>query len=228
MNKFLIASIFCIGSLSFSTGSSASDFDNRVDRVYVDVSGGMNMLEDTDFNFATGVDVENEYDNGVYVAGELGYNFGKFLFVDNVKIGAEVSYTENDIDVHNIPALGGAQAASTGDISATTVLANMYHEFDTQTKFVPYYGLGAGFSKIDAEGYGVQAAPNALEDDDTSFVYQLTAGVDYMLSDNVDLGLRYRYLASTGAEWKGLGANAVEQDLDYETQIVSVKLGYRF
>ena len=228
MKKLLLATlpVMCFASPAYA--QSAVDFDDRKNRPYVSFGAGFNELGDTDFNFATGVDVENEYDTGYSISGELGYNFGELLFVDNVKLGLELGYTENDIDVHNIAALGGAQPSSTGDLSAFTILANMYHEYDTGTRFVPYYGLGLGVAIIDAKDYGVAAAPQALDDEEAAFLYQGTVGVNYMLTSDIDVGARYRYAATAGGEWTGAGAGAQSQDLDYENHIFAATLNYRF
>lgn len=230
MKKGILLASACFMALALSTTAANADemvaFEHRIHTPYFSLNGGVNDLDDTEFNFATGVDVDNEYDSGEVINAELGYNYGPFYFVDNVRLGVEVGYSENDIDSHSI---GGAdQASSTGDLSALSVLANMYHEFDTQTRFVPYYGLGVGFASIDAENYGVATAPDALEDDDTAFLYQVNVGLDYMLTKQFDMGLRYRYAATDGAEWTGSGAGAEARDLDFQSSNYLVNVTYRF
>ncbi|MEM6603469.1 MAG: outer membrane beta-barrel protein, partial [Pseudomonadota bacterium] len=153
----VLAAVLCAGSSAYAD----SGFLNRVNKPYISLNAGMNMVDNTDFNFSTTTNVENEYDDGYVITGEAGYNFGKFAFIDNVKLGFEIGYLQNEIDVHNIG--GAAQAGSTGDLNTLTFLANMYHEFDTGTRFVPYYGVGVGIAMVEADGFGVSAAPTALD-----------------------------------------------------------------
>ena len=220
--------LWLIVAIIASSPALAQTFSERVGKPYISVDIGVNEVDDTSFNFTTGVDVKNEYDRGYVVTAEAGYNFGQFLFIDNVKLGAELGYSENDIDVHKISALGGKQSDSTGELSATTLLANMYHEYDTNTRFVPYYGLGVGFAKVDAQGFGVPAAPKALDDDDVAFMYQLNVGVNYLLTSNIDIGARYRYSATEGLELTGAGADAQDKDFDFESHNFTINVSYRF
>lgn len=217
-------------SLAVTTSAPAlaqmPQFEDRIDRVYTSIYAGINSVDDTSFNFTTGTDVGNEYDNGYTISGELGYNFGQFSFIDNVKLGVELGYTSADIDSHSIG--GVEQAGPTGRLKGTSLLANMYHEFDTNTAFVPYYGVGIGAFMADAGDYGIEAAPNALDDDGTAFMYQVTAGVKYMLTSNIDLGARYRYAATEGLELTGSGAGAMERDFDFESHNFTVGLTYSF
>lgn len=203
-------------------------FSDRIGSSYASLNAGANTLDDTSFNFATGVDVENDYDSGFVVSGEIGHNLGKVAFIDNVKLGAELGYSDNEIDVHTIPALGGEQPGSVGDLTATTLLLNMYHEFDTSSRIVPYYGVGVGAAIVDAEEFGVAGVPNALDDDDTSFLYQGTVGANYMLTSNMDIGARYRYSATEGLELTGSGTGAQTTDFDYESHNFTVNLSYNF
>lgn len=228
MKKNILRSFLLSLAITASVPALAQqvNFEDRIDKPYVSLNLGLNTVDDTIFNFATGVDVGNKYDNGFVINGELGYNFGQYSFIDNVKLGVELGYSINDIDSHTIG--GAAQAGPTGDLRGTSILANMYHEFNTNSAFVPYYGLGIGAIMVDADEFGIGAVPNALTDDGTAFLYQVTAGVNYMLTSDIDIGVRYRYLATEGLELAGNGAGAMDKDFELESHNFTVGLTYRF
>ena len=217
---------FALTTAMLCTAASA-DFGDRVGTQYVNLAAGASMLNDTDFEAGTAIaplTVDNEYDTGYVISAETGYNFGPLYFIDNVKLGLEVAYSENDIDVHS--AGGTDLTGSTGDLDAFTFMANMSHEYDTGTKFVPYYGLGVGVAAIDANNFGVDALPNALDDGDESFVYQGNVGVNYMVSPALDMGVNYRYAATAGLELTGAGGTT--SDFDYESNNLTFNLNYRY
>lgn len=225
-NRFLFMMFGVV--LTGNTALAGEMFQSRAYTPYVTGGIGVGIVQQTDFNFATGVDVGNDYENGFLAYGEVGFNFGKVGFIDNLKIGFELSRSKNDIDVHTIPALGGEQPNSTGDIVVTTTMANMYHEFDMDTRIVPYYGVGLGITLLDTSNYGVQAAPRALNDFTAAPSYSLMAGLNYISTKNLDFGIRYRYLATLGAEWTGSGPGADRRDLEYQNHSLSANLTYNF
>lgn len=213
---------FALTTAMLCTAASA-DFNDRIGTQYVNLAVGANMLDDTDFNSTAGT-VETEYDTGYVLSAETGYNFGQLYFIDNVKLGLEVAYSQNDVDVHSV---GGADlAGSTGDLDTFTFMANMSHEYDTGTKFVPYYGLGIGIAAIDANDFGVEGLPGVLDDGDESFAYQANAGVNYMVSPALDMGVNYRYSATSGMELTG--DSGASSDFDIDSNNFTFNLNYRY
>lgn len=200
-------------------------FEDRTKRAYGSINAGVTSLDDTNFNAAPGVNVETDYDEGYVVTGEVGYNVGKFFFIDNVKLGIELGYGENEVDGHSANGVG--LAGSDGDLEVGTLMANMYHEYNTGTRFVPYYGLGVGLARIDADNFRTSGG-TALDDDETAFAYQGNVGVNYMLTSSSDIGARYRYTATEGAELRGEGLGASSEDFDYENHAFTVNYTHNF
>lgn len=62
------------------------------------------------------------------------------------------------------------------------VLANGYYDFNTDSAWTPYVGIGIGYAKVD---FG--------PDDDSGLVYQGSVGVSYDFNENTSLDIRYRY-----------------------------------
>jgi outer membrane autotransporter protein len=196
--------------------------------LYLGLGAGANFLDDTDFGIAGPATVDNEYDTGFALSGQLGYDTGRVWQYGSLRGELELSYRENEIDQHSVTALGGAQPGSTGEASTTALMANVFHDFETGSPIVPYVGGGLGYAWSDLEGYGIQAVPNVLDDDDSGFAWQLGAGVGYELTSSATISLDYRYF-STSADVEtsaATGSVGDEVDLDSHTVMVGVRYGF--
>lgn len=225
----------CVGAMGVvqaaaAQGYRSSDYSDsfreRFNTTYISVNAGINDTDENDFNFSASTPVETDYDTGWAISGEVGYNVGPYAFIDNVKLGVEAAYLQNDVDTHI--AGGNTLTNAEGELGVTSLMANMYHEYDTGNAIVPYYGLGIGLANVDADNYRTTQTGTALNDDDTAFMYQGTAGVNFILSDATDIGARYRYAATAGAELTGDGPGASAEDFDYQSHLFTVNLTYNF
>ncbi len=103
------------------------------------------------------------------------------------------------------------------DLLAHSVFINGYYDFQSGTRFTPYFGIGVGVASTSLDYYGRFTRnhdPDAIstfEDpllkarlagtttigrhklNDLLTAYQAMAGVDYALSDPVSFGLRFRW-----------------------------------
>ena len=194
---------------------------------YLGLGGGLNLLNDSDFNVLSGVNVDNEYDPGYVLSGAGGYDFGSVWSYGGVRVEGEVSYRKNDVDVHSVAALGGDQAGSTGDASALGVMANVYHDFLPGNRLRPYIGGGIGFALVDFSDYGIAAIPNVLDDDDTAFAWQAMAGVSYDITKQVSLGAEYRFFSAEADITTSTATSSVKNDVNYDSHSIMLKLNYR-
>ncbi|MBL8594250.1 MAG: porin family protein [Devosia sp.] len=84
-----------------------------------------------------------------------------------------------------------------GTVTTVGLLGNLWVDFDTGSGFTPYIGGGLGVGYVHAESPG--AGPVApLDADGVGLAYQLGAGVQVDVADNIALDLGYR--------WKGVSA----------------------
>ena len=196
--------------------------------LYARLFGGINFLNDTDFNVLGAVNVDNEYDEGFVVGGALGYDYGKIWSFGGVRTEVELSYRENDIDVHSVSALGGDQPSSTGDVSSTALMANAYNDFHNQTAFTPYLGGGIGYAWSDMSDFGIAAIPNVLDDDDSGFAWQLGAGVNYAINKMLSLSVDYRYLNTDIDVTSSAAAGSTGSEVDSDNHTVSFGIRYRY
>ena len=172
---------------------------------YIGVEGGAMIVEDISLdigalNDAGSVDHEYGYD----VDGIIGYDFGSF------RMEAEVGYREARVESYtsstttgrggtlgNAP--GGTFGAS-GKTSALSFMLNGLLDFGDDDAINGFVGGGVGVARVKHSDYRITTAGNFLNDSDTGFAYQAIAGVRAPLSDNVDVGLKYRFFNVDGVD----------------------------
>ncbi|MGH8335485.1 MAG: OmpA family protein, partial [Gammaproteobacteria bacterium] len=89
----------------------------------------------------------------------------------------------------------GLAAAGTydvaGDANALAFMVNGLLDFGDDDGLQGFVGGGVGVARVDMNVIG--AAPAYLDDSDTGFAWQALAGIRAPLSDNWDVGLKYRF-----------------------------------
>ena len=190
--------------------------------IYIEARGGAVFLMDSDLD-ATGLpDTEVSFDTGWMAEGAVGYAH-ESGFRGEIAVG----YRENDLDEIkvSVAGVGSASASAGGDITATTVMANVYYDayFDRQMRWALYFGGGVGVAYLDLEGFSIGGVPIG-DADDTVFAYQGSTGISFAASPNVVLSLGYQYLTTADPSFGGAGPAGV--DAEYETH--NVVVGARF
>ncbi len=130
------------------------------------------------------------YDVGVSVHGSFGWNFNQYI-----GLGLESGYVWGSIN--NIPGYN----ANGSTLANVPFLANLTLSCPIpRTNIVPYVGGGAGgaVSMFDAHGFSDESQTQTAygTESDTVFAYEAFAGVRFMVSQNVSLGLGYKYFAT--------------------------------
>ena len=198
------------------------------DGFYASLSSGLNFLDDSDFDIAGGVEVENQYDTGFAISGAIGYATAPVWDFGSLRLEGEISYRQNDIDVHSVAALGGDQPGSTGEATSLAFMANVYHDFLPGSDFRPYIGAGLGLASIEFSDYGIAAVPDVLDDDDTAFAYQLIAGASYSFTLQLAATIDYRFFSAEPELETSAATGSVSNDVDYNSQTSMVGLRYTF
>lgn len=217
-----------LGTLCLAGLAAGAAQAQQQDGLYLGLGVGVNYLDDSDFDIGGPVTVDNEYDSGTIFLGALGYHFGPVLPVGDLRGEIELSFRDNDIDVHSVGALGGNQPGSTGEASTEALMANLLVDFDTGTAFTPYVGGGLGYAWSDLEDYGIEAVPEVLDDDDSDFAWQLIGGVGFALSEQATVTLDYRYFSTSADVTTSTGTGSVSNDVDLDSDTLTLGLRYRF
>jgi len=154
--------------------------------------------------------VENQQDE-FYVSGNLGINFDTGTDWDDVSIddGWQAGIAVGNRVQEHIRVEGEFQYLdSDNKLKVNSLMANVYYDFHNWAGWTPYVTTGIGIGWFDYTDSHVAG-------DDHSFVWKLGAGVDYDLTDNMQLGLRYTYMDAT-------------DDIDWDSNLVSAVVTYNF
>jgi outer membrane protein W len=208
------AGALLLWSTSLGTGRvSAASWLDWEGPTYLNIEAGASILQDTKFKDLTGATpgkATASFDPGVRFDVALGYRFTE-------RWSAEI---ESGVNWNNLDTLGGVEADLA--LYQIPVFLNGKYEFKTSSKFVPYLGLGLGplIHKLDQD-VGIQTESAVA----VTFGAQAMAGVRYQLDERTSLGLGYKFMASTEAEFKD---NLQTKAEPFFTHSLFLQLNWRF
>ena len=217
-------------SLALASTALASPALARDNQWYVGVDGGAMIVEDLALdigalNDAATVDINKGYD----VGGVVGYDFGGF------RLESEVSYRKADVagvgsrspQITSGPSTTLRSAGTyflDGDANALSFMVNGLLDFGDDDGIQGFIGGGVGVARVDVQA--VLAAPAFLDDSDTGFAWQALAGVRAPLSDNWDVGVKYRFFNADKVSLVDRLGRAV--DTRFRSHSVMASLVYNF
>jgi len=189
-----LAIVMALASTAIATPALARD-----GAWYIGVEGGAMIVEDLQLDIGAlnnAAQVDTDY--GFDVDGIIGYDFGP------VRLEAEVAYKQADVENFRssvITPIGtgtGSVAAGSfntagGRVSALSFMVNALLDFGDDDGISGFIGGGAGVARTKLSRFALNTSGNFLNDSDTGFAYQGIAGVRAALTDNVDVGLKYRF-----------------------------------
>lgn len=181
-------------------------------KVYVDIAGGVNFLEDSDIS-GSGLSTSADFDPGFAFKAAVGNALDS-----GFRFEIEAAYRENDAD-----SVGGTSAG--GDVSAWSIMGNAIYDIKTGGRLTPYVGFGAGFAGIDWNDV-TPVGGGTVDDNTTVFAYQGIAGAAYRINDNLQLTLDYRYFATEDQVLTT--STSINFDADYRSHTILVGLRWTF
>jgi opacity protein-like surface antigen len=176
----------------------------NVNNWYFSIHGGVKFGEDWDDTIDDeDTDIEFDTDRGWRFGGALGYSFSSIFSIEG-----ELSYLHQDFDGADCD---GCQLGSYdlgGDVAIWTGMVNLIAGFPVGTFIRPYVGGGLGFAHVSLNDLDDIDAFD-IDDSDTAFAAQAFAGIDFMLTENMALGGRYRVLHISDLDFN-------DHDFDHE------------
>ncbi len=206
---------------------------------YVSGFGGVSWMQNMDasdtYKYAApdhNYTENTDLGSGLAVTGAIGCDYGSY------RLEAEVGYQTNDVKsrayynngvVFEWPTNADGTTttdrdAMKGDVSALTLMANGYYDFDLGSKIELYATAGVGVAQVSwhnvtnvtdvrrgedldprvphetggSGSYNFAANPDpGFNAHETTLAWQVGAGIAAPIADNVKLDLRYRYFATT-------------------------------
>ena len=122
----------------------------------------------------------------------------------------EVAFRSNDINqtlsVFNPDMSFSTSEEEDGSVNATSIMKNFIRDFQNDTLFTPYVGVGIGLSYIDVEfGEATSIDGEAtFQDGEGAFSYQAIGGVATKLNSFSDFVIEYRFLGTSEIDFDGL------------------------
>lgn len=196
--KKIMFTVAALAIVSAPMTSMAAD-----DSMYLKASLGIGMAMDSDVdNLPNNAGTAKvTYDSGWLGTVAVGYNFAGPLRTD-----FEYLWQKNDIDTlaYN-NSFGNFQE---GDFKTQAFMLNGYYDIATGSPWIPYFGAGIGWAKLDLNSPGLP-----FSDNDDVFAYQLMGGLGYAVNDQLTLDIQYRFMGTGDAEIQGADYDMHSNDI---------------
>ena len=200
-------------TLALATTAMSAPAMARDGQWYAGVEGGVMIVEDTelDVNTANGAVTLINDEPGYDFDGIIGYDFGGF------RAEAEVAYKGIQIEktIATAPGISGGGVGLTtgtfdtnGQADALSFMVNGLFDFGADDGLQGFVGAGIGVARV--EMTNTFAAPSWLDDSDTGLAWQALAGVRAPISDNWDVGLKYRYFNAPNMKYVDINNRDIE------------------
>lgn len=204
----------------------------RDGQVYVGGEVGLSSGEQVDIDLADTTPQTNaafvETNTGIDADIVFGYDFGAF------RLEAEGGYKNAGIDDVTLLDQGFAGTGVTtptsftaddADLRILSGMVNGLFEFGSEEGIQFFVGGGAGYANVDLN-LSPSAVGKLIDDSGSDFAYQALAGARVAVTDNLDLGLKYRYFVIDEFELNAANGSAIE--VDYSSHSVLASLLYNF
>ena len=118
---------------------------------------------------------------------------------------SEFEFAIRDNDESALLSNGLSFLAIEADTLILSLMKNVIFEWNNQSRFTPYGGVGIGISYVDIETGILSDGIRIFEDDDddTVFSYQAIAGVATEIRQGIDFIFEYRFFSTTDVEFNG-------------------------
>jgi opacity protein-like surface antigen len=152
---------------------------------YFVVSAGALLTQDTSFN-VLGITGRIDYGTGFHVLAGPGYRFNPWLAAE-----LELGYIYVPVDSVTVNGLGTASAD--GRFHGFALFGNLVLTYPEWQWVKPYAGAGVGFVHLFDSDVTV-AGVTVNTGSETEFAFQVKAGIDFRIAENVSLAPEYRFM----------------------------------
>lgn len=182
--KKLILGLLTALLINMSIFTYADEFENDIKTkgFYISSLGGVNLQHYDTINRVSRTNVN--ISPGFLVGGSLGYKFD-----NNIRLASEFTYGQNDITLRSREFHFVERQQVKGVERAYTIVINTYYDFDLNSKWAPYLGLGLGWTRTVTRFKGSNKNWN-----NDMVVSNVIAGLAYKMNCTADIGIEYRAL----------------------------------
>jgi outer membrane protein OmpA-like peptidoglycan-associated protein len=243
MRKFVAAMVLATTALSGPVLAKDRSW-------YIGLEAGPNLLQNQIFDVRNAAQtvvseeaIRTRHKVGYDVGGNIGYDFGKF------RAEFEVAYKANGVDRFGVekavpaipfgvqtnpptagigvPPIGNYTDAG-GNARVLSFMANGLFDIGGEGGDIgAVLGGGVGIARVQHANYQLVDGGRAfIDDSDTGVAWQILAGVYKPLSDNVDLGLKYRFMNVDNVDT--FTTNGLATQTRYRSHSLMLTLAYNF
>lgn len=206
----------------------------REGQPYIGINGGVSFDDQVTVDIDNGNDT---FDNAAFADTNLGidadvvvgYDFGAFRLEAEggyKRAGYEgLTVISSDILPGDLTVPSGTRVQNARDLEIWSGMVNALVEFGRDDGFQVFGGGGVGIASLNLP-VEVDGVGTVIDDSATGFAWQLLAGARVAVSDNVDLGVKYRYFVADNFDLQA--ANGRDLRADYSAHSVLASLTYNF
>ena len=169
--------------------SASKHAGNPVQAPYLSLWAGMVAHHDVEIDVN---DNRATFDTGIAGGVAVGYDFGP------ARVEIEGSYRHSNADKGD------------ADLKVSTLMANVYADFNTDGTTTPYLGAGVGVANVDLD-----------DEDDQVLAGQVAAGVLFAVTEQVAIDLGYRFMMTDAPDITGN-----DKELRQHTALLGVQIRF--
>lgn len=112
-----------------------------------------------------------------------------------------------------------------GNVTADGLLLNFYAVFHVSRRLSPYAGFGIGAARVEASDLNVNGYPLS-NGSAVVFAYQMGGGVDFALTDHLNLDIGYRFFSSSRPKFTEVNGHTFEMDYISHSAVLGLRVGF--
>lgn len=248
---------FVLASLSLP--AQAQDYYATDGGLYWSVRGGLSQVRDTtlfgwgriplgdpnleDDDIAPHIEHRNlELDLGYVAGASIGYTFAYPQHVADLRVEAEGIYRFHEngqtnadwIAIEAGQQIGHVVSDIDGTIQFQSAMANVLVDLHTGSRFVPYFGLGGGLTRMDINallfdaGRAIYGFPFPIVVDETTYAmsWQAIAGLGWRLSSGTIVAVEYRHFRLANDRFSALFRHEELSQIKFDDLSLSMRFTF--
>ncbi|MDD2308454.1 MAG: outer membrane beta-barrel protein [Desulfuromonadaceae bacterium] len=188
---------------------------------YVGASLGVNALMNAKTSDNLG-DFNLTFNPALQGSAVIGWDFEPGNPAGEGRVELEYSRRSNQLD--QVKFVEGSFNGG-GSVTADGLLLNFFGVFHGGNRLSPYAGFGIGAARIKTSDLNVNGYPLS-NDSAVVFAYQLGGGVDFALTDHLNLDLGYRFFSSIRPKFNEVNGHTFEMDYINHSAVLGLRVGF--
>jgi len=189
------------------------------DNFYLEAEVGNSFIRDVDADGSGGLTGRLRFDDDLVFGAAVGYRFG-----ENIRLEGRLSYRKYDIESVTVDFF---TFSGSSDADVFSGMVNAYYDFTLTPWLKPYIGAGIGAVDIDVNNDTNLALD--VKYPDTTFSWNLLAGINVPINDQFELVFGYRRLEADDPDFEAqfFGIDG-KGETEYVTHEAIAGLRYNF